>query len=136
MFQSPNRQEPRPMISGARRRKARCGGSSASPSYAPTAPAAALKTLLSTRTWMPSSAAQDDEMRGKEIKVHHGAVGEVRDLVEARDRWDRRSPTNIDEDPYACAADFRSMTSTFWPAATRRRASVGPYCPVPMTIAS
>jgi hypothetical protein len=58
---------------------------------------------------MPSSAAQDDEMRGKEINVHHGAVGEVRDLVEARDRWDRRSPTNIDEDPYACAAEKLSL---------------------------
>jgi putative tryptophan/tyrosine transport system substrate-binding protein len=32
--------------------------------------------------------------------------------------------------------NFRSMTATFWPAATRRRASAGPDCPVPMTIAS
>ena len=37
-------------------------------------------------------------MRRKEIDVHHRAVGEVGNLAEARDRRDRRSPTDIDED--------------------------------------
>src|SRR5262249_23845410 len=37
-------------------------------------------------------------MRMMEIDVHHRAVGEVGNLVEPRDRRDRRSPTDIDED--------------------------------------
>jgi hypothetical protein len=34
----------------------------------------------------------------------------------------------LDQIPY--------FTNSLWPAATRRRASAGPDCPVPMTIAS
>ena len=40
------------------------------------------------------TAAQDDEMRGEKIDVHHRAVGEVRHLVEAGDRRDRRPPAH------------------------------------------
>jgi len=37
-------------------------------------------------------------MRGREIDIHHRAVGEVRNLVQAGDRWDQRPPAHIDED--------------------------------------
>src|SRR6516225_7337929 len=44
------------------------------------------------------AAAQDNEMWGEKIHVHHRAVGEVRNLIEAGDRGNSRARTDIDED--------------------------------------
>src|SRR5262249_9171102 len=44
------------------------------------------------------AAAQDDEMWRKKIDVHHRAVGEIRDLIEAGNRGDYRACADIDKD--------------------------------------
>jgi hypothetical protein len=41
-------------------------------------------------------------MRGEEVDVHHRAVGQVRNLVEAGYRWNRGSRANIDKDLIGC----------------------------------
>ena len=44
------------------------------------------------------AAAEHDQMRGQKIDVHHRAVGQIGDLVEARDRWNQGPSAYIDED--------------------------------------
>jgi len=51
-------------------------------------------------------------MRGREIDIHHRAVGEVRNLVQAGDRWDQRPPAHIDED--AIGLGTTPSTATFF----------------------
>ena len=57
------------------------------------------------------TAAQDDEMRREEIDVHHRAVGEIRDLIEAGDRGNRRARADIDE--HAVGRDLRTVHCDF-----------------------
>jgi hypothetical protein len=44
------------------------------------------------------TAAKDHEMCGEDIDIHHRAVGQVRNLVEAGHRWNRDLRANIDKD--------------------------------------
>src|SRR6187200_2895914 len=44
------------------------------------------------------AAAEDNQMRGQKIDVHHRAVGQVGNLVETRDRRNQGSSAYIDED--------------------------------------
>src|SRR5204863_459447 len=43
------------------------------------------------------ATSNDDEMVGKSVDLHHGAVGQIVDLVEASDRWSRSPPADVDE---------------------------------------
>src|SRR5262249_24951817 len=44
------------------------------------------------------AAPEDNEMRGKKIDIHHRAVGQVRNLVEAGDRGNRCARANVEKD--------------------------------------
>ena len=45
------------------------------------------------------AAADDDQMFGHVVQLHHGRIGQVVDLVQAGDRGDERARAGIDEDP-------------------------------------
>src|SRR5262249_7571088 len=61
-----------------------------------------------------------------------GATRQISRVCTRDERLGRRA-SGIDA---SAPKNLRSITATLWPAATRRRASDGPDCPVPMMTAS
>jgi hypothetical protein len=51
---------------------------------------------------------------GQKIHVHHRAVGQIRDPIEAGDWWHQRAPTHIDEDPVGLKYVIADL-QFFWP---------------------
>src|SRR5262249_26925619 len=44
------------------------------------------------------AAAHDDQMPRKKVDLHHGAVGQILDLIESRHLRDQHAPAHVDED--------------------------------------
>ena len=53
------------------------------------------------------AAADDDQMLGQEVDVHHRRVGEIRSSCEARHRRHQRAAADVDEDLLRLAARRR-----------------------------